>query len=184
MNAILGTKSSFDIIHYSPEASQLALQTARNLFQYFGADAQITNSTRNVESVSAASKHALGNVISLGIGSNTSTSLCAHCPVRVSSDQVTLRDETGHHRLYIADGDGLAAIFLRPLDRERLELVIWGVDPDSLATAARFVPMLTGVGQPDFLILTKTTKLKGLEGVLAMGFFDSQWNISKASFLA
>jgi len=98
------------------------------------------------------------------------------------SNGIKIRDEVGLEHFYAVEHDGLAAVFLRPLEHDRLELVIWGSTHDSLAVAARLVPMLTGVGQPEFLIVTKESKLKGLEGVVAMGSFDSQWNMSKASF--
>lgn len=48
----------------------------------------------------------------------------------------------------------MGALFLRPLDGERLELVVWGADVAGLEHAARLVPALTGVGQPDFVILS------------------------------
>lgn len=78
--------------------------------------------------------------------------------------------------------EGLGAAFLRPLPDERLELVIWGYDDAGLRQAARLVPMLTGVGQPDFVVVSQRCRWKGADGVLAMGFFDHAWEISKASF--
>jgi len=52
-----------------------------------------------------------------------------------------------------------------------LELDVWGSDARGLEIAARLVPMLTGVGQPDFVIADKTMLEQGAGGVLAMGFF-------------
>lgn len=44
--------------------------------------------------------------------------------------------------------------------------------------------MLTGVGQPDFVVLSEEAKWKGLEGTLALGFFGPQWQITASSFVS
>ena len=78
---------------------------------------------------------------------------------------------------------GLGAIYLRPLPAERLELVIWGHDSQGLDQATRLAPMLAGVGQPDFIVVSERCACYGAQGVLAMGFFDSLWNVSESSFI-
>ncbi len=79
---------------------------------------------------------------------------------------------------------GMGAIFLRPLLDERLELVVWGFDKQGVRQASRLLPMLTGVGQPDFVIVSKRCAWKGAAGVLAMGSLDSFWEVSEASFFS
>lgn len=79
---------------------------------------------------------------------------------------------------------GMGAIFLRPLLDKRLELVIWGFDKHGLRQAARLMPMLTGVGQPEFVVVRKRCAWKGAAGVLAMGSFDNLWKVSEASFVS
>lgn len=78
----------------------------------------------------------------------------------------------------------MGAIFLRPLLNERLELVVWGFDQQGLRQAARLVPMLTGVGQPEFVVVSQRCAWEGAAGVLAMGSFDNFWNVSEASFVS
>ena len=80
--------------------------------------------------------------------------------------------------------EGLGAIFLRPLPDERLNIVIWGVDDAGLRSAARLMPMLTGVGQPDFMIVSQACAWKGAAGIVALGFLDYRWNVSKSSYLS
>jgi hypothetical protein len=41
--------------------------------------------------------------------------------------------------------------------------------------------MLTGVGQPDFVVFGESAKWRGIEGVLAMGFFDWKWHVTASS---
>ena len=105
-------------------------------------------------------------------------------PIVVHEDRLEIRDALGRWRTYKDKGDGLAAVFLRSLNDERLELVVWGVDAKSLDIAARMVPMLTGTGVPDFVIADRTMLWKGVEGTLALGFFDGWWNLSTNSFFS
>lgn len=153
------------------------MQTSRNLFQYFAADAEIVSSeTLQVP----LSFH--GNVINLSLGPSLPDPPHKDHPISVEPDQgILVRDAFGFRRKYPFE-EGLGAAFLRPLPDERLELVIWGYDDAGLRQAARLVPMLTGVGQPDFIIVRRRCRWKGANGVLAMGFFDRAWKVSKASF--
>jgi hypothetical protein len=41
--------------------------------------------------------------------------------------------------------------------------------------------MLTGVGQPDFVVLDRRMLAKGVDAVLAMGFLDTAWEVSAGS---
>jgi hypothetical protein len=63
-------------------------------------------------------------------------------------------------------------------------LVVWGVDAASLQVAARLVPMMTGVGVPDFVIADSRMLWKGIEGTLAMGFLDEKWLVSSNAILS
>jgi hypothetical protein len=76
----------------------------------------------------------------------------------------------------------LGATFLRPLPDEQLELVVWGQTLEQLWWASRFVPTLTGVGQPDFIIFDHELRWKGADAA-AIGFFDAWWNVSAGSVL-
>lgn len=151
------------------------MQVARNLYQYFGADAEIIESKDSIENQA-------GNIISLEIGPIISSSLLPSYPISIEHGKGIY--------VHIADGDGklyefeagLGAIFLRPLPDERLELKVWGFDVEGLRQAARLVPMLSGVGQPEFVVVGRRCGWEGAAGVVAMGSFDSFWKISEASF--
>lgn len=102
-------------------------------------------------------------------------------PITIDShNSLSIKRDTGGEGKY--SGQSIGAIFLRPLKSESLELVVWGADEEGLRTAARLAPMLTGVGQPDFVVVSKGILRKGADGVLALGFFDTQWKVSKNSF--
>ena len=93
-----------------------------------------------------------------------------------------MRSKRGEERFFEFQ-EGIGAIFLRPLPDERLELLLWGYDIRGLNYIARLLPMLTGVGQPDFVIASKQCAWKGAAGVHAMGFFESLWEVSESSFI-
>lgn len=175
MTAILRSRGPF-IIRYPSVAntSHVALQISRNLHQYFKADARIISS-----SSSTVIANSTGNVISLLIGSDPGHQ--EGYAIRVYESGVTVQDYLGHDQHYGEEARGVA--FLRPLEEQRLELVLWGADEDGLRQAARVVPMLTGVGQPDFVVFGESAKWRGVEGVLAMGFLDSEWQITASSMI-
>lgn len=185
LDAILRTQGRFTIRHTDEHKTEsIAVQVSRNLYQYFSVDAAIG---ADVESDDP------GNLITLAHGRDFPTSDSERFPIEVTEGmRVTLRDSDGQMWTYKAK-DGLALITLRPLKDvkpdderlwdERLELFVWGSDVESLAMAARLVPTLTGVSQPDFIVLDKGAAWKGAEGALAMGFFDSDWKVSRNSFL-
>ncbi|KAF2878201.1 hypothetical protein BDV95DRAFT_556907 [Massariosphaeria phaeospora] len=178
MTAILRTQGPFIIQHPGNHTSHIALQVSRNLHQYFQADANIHTTTSW-----DGPGRGTGNVISIAIGENVRAGLHPNFPIQVAPSGVSVRDHKGKRRDYSAD-ERLGAAFLRPLEGERLELVLWGSDAQGLAQAARLVPMLTGVGQPDFVVLGESAKWRGVEGALALGFFDREWKVMPSSVVS
>lgn len=76
----------------------------------------------------------------------------------------------------------VGVVFLRPSQSEALEQLVWGSTLEDLAWAARLTPFQTGIGQPDFVILDRESRWKGVEGT-SLGFFDAGWEISRSSVL-
>ncbi|KAI7473951.1 alpha/beta-hydrolase [Hortaea werneckii] len=173
MNAVLKSKGPFYITYLSHPAKKIALQISRNVCQYFAADTVITDDYN--QSLGARTS----NLITVAVGSDLTGILDgADFPIKVFHDHLEILDQEVHsygsHR-------GLAAAFVRPLPNGRLDLVLWGVDEESLAIAARLAPLMTGTGQPDFVVADRSMLWKGLEGTLALGFFDDSWNVSRNS---
>ena len=176
MTAILRTHGPITIQHSgSANASRLALQVSRNLQQYFRADSTITSGD-----VKSESANITGNMIHLVVGNDLSSTI-SDFPVQVTASGITIRDYRGQDQAY---AEARGAAWLQPLAGERLKLVLWGADDEGLGQATRLVPMLTGVGQPDFVVLSEEAKWKGLEGTLALGFFGPQWQITASSFVS
>ncbi|KAF9639753.1 hypothetical protein BFW01_g11559 [Lasiodiplodia theobromae] len=174
MDAILRSNGTFNIASHGPGTGELALQISRNLYTYFSADS-IINGTAGP-----------GNSITVAVGTELPDSQNGNFPIQVTaSGALLVRAPSGEEYLFGEDED-VAAIYLRPgtTGPESLELVVWGGTAQTAAIAARLVPTLTGVSQPDFVVLDKSSRWKGAEGAVAMGFFDEQWNIASTSFFA
>ena len=177
LDAFLRSRGPFLIDSSSPTMFVIASQIARNLYQYFGADSEIIRYQSQ-----DPSQRPSGNIVSLSVGPEVGLLAVGEHPISIVEGKgVGVRDASDYTRFYPFEF-GLGAIFLKPLPEERLELVIWGFDESGLRQAARLVPMLTGVGQPEFIISSKEKAWKGIAGVLAMGSFDHHWNASSASF--
>ncbi len=153
------------------------MQVSRNLFQYFSADQEIVDTTDG-----ASAEH--GNIISIAKGEEFPSSADDSVfPIQIIKGRgVCVRSPGGPETVFEFQED-LGAIYLRPVVGGRLELVLWGFADYGLRLAARLMPMLTGVGQPEFVIVSKRCAWEGAGGVLAMGSFDHDWNISEASFI-
>ena len=176
MDAILRSKGSFQIVYRSSIELSVGLQISRNLLQYYGAAADLKALSDYKEAQGTS-----GNVIVLTLGSGPPPAELIGFPLKEEDGLIHVRswDSAEYHA--VADATGAA--YLRPLPDERLELVLWGSDEAGLRQAARMVPTLTGVGQPDFVVFGNSARWEGVGGVLAMGFFDYSWNISSTSYL-
>jgi hypothetical protein len=174
MTAILRTQGSFVIRHPGTAiTSHVALQISRNMHQYFQADAVIFSSFSDSRIANTS-----GNIITLVINA-TMPGLSPESPIQVGSSGCSIIDHQNRKQDYGSAARGAA--FLQPAGGERLELVIWGADEVGLRQAARITPMITGVGQPDFVVFGKSTEWRGIEGVLALGFFDANWKVTASS---
>jgi hypothetical protein len=148
------------------------------MFQYYSADTVIFEGA-------GRPSQAIGNQITLATGKNLTSSPLSAFPIRTNEkDELIVRDGDGLNRIFKAE-DGLAAMFLRPLgnlENPGLELVIWADTKENLKQVARLLPLLTGAGQPDFVVLRRDALWRGLDGAVALGFLDAFWNVTKSSF--
>lgn len=180
LDSILSSRSRFSIIlpkgkHNFSYHNGVALDISRNLFQYFAADSEILADSPSTD----------GNLVILGVPSEmniNSQELWGEFPIEIMGNDIVITDAQGRQRKYPLE-PGMGLIYLHPLPKERLALVILGADEVGLRTAARLFPLRTGVGQPNFVIAGKEMRWSGVSGVKAMGMFDSLWQVSYASYL-
>ncbi len=180
MASILLTRGHFTIVSSGDNTFGTAAQISRNLFQYYAADSVILK--KQVQRPSLLQEE-MGNLITVAVGAELSPSELSTYPIRVEAGQLILRQDNEEDARQYHFEEGLGAIFLRPLEKQRLELVVWGADETGLQQAARLVPTLTGSGQPDFVITSRSCMWNGLGGAYAVGFLDSSWNVSGGSYI-
>jgi hypothetical protein len=174
MDAIFRTQNTLQIISHSQKTRHTALQISRNFCQYLGADTEV------LEAGTKPPKQ-YSNIVRVVVSSNPPASHLRDFAVQVdSSSSISIRTSGGQMRY--PSSTGMGAIFLRPLPAGAVELVVWGHDADGLDVASRLVPMLPGVGQPDFVVADRRMLLEGAGGVLAMGSFDHLWNVTENSY--
>ncbi|PGH23117.1 hypothetical protein AJ80_02745 [Polytolypa hystricis UAMH7299] len=187
MDAILRTTASFTVRAYSQGSDGVASQISRNTFQYFAADSRVISRCKEESFARASDDHNTGNVITVALKDDLPRSELANFPIHVDSGNLVVRrphlSRGGSSEHKYEFEPGLGAIFLRPLMNDRLELVVWGADLSGLQQASRLVPMLTGVGQPDFVVLSDRCRWQGFAGVYAAGFFDRSWQVSGAPYV-
>lgn len=176
MDAILRTRGAFSIVEHTTGVRNIAVQISRNLCQYYNADTDITSN------YTLALSRA-GNVVSVAVGSDLPQVTDAGYAITVDGKGLTVVYDSGAYRFNADNNPGLATVFLRPLPDEKLELVVWGADVPALSTALRLVPTLTGSGVPNFVVADHQMLRKGVDAVLAMGFFDAFWNVGKLNYL-
>jgi len=179
LDSILQTHGRFKIYSgRNMSESAMALQISRNMCQYFNADADLLYEDEKNEQDN-------GNIIRIVITDriNLSPSFNTASPRASNTSSVQVTDHDGNVHSYDSD-NGLGAIFINQTLTDRSELVIWGSTESGLDIAARLVPMLTGVGQPDFVIADRNMLWKSAGGVLAMGFFDRSGRASTNSYFS
>lgn len=177
-DAVLRSKGNFRIVFHGLETFPIALQVSRNLYQYYSADSELVDGQQH-----SPKEEFLGNIITIATGSNLPPSQLRDFPIQITNDSQVLVRASGHvSMLKRSNHNDVSAVFLRPTQNEALEQVVWGSTLEDLAWAARLTPFMTGIGQPDFVILSRESRWKGVEGT-SLGFFDAGWEISKSSVL-
>lgn len=181
-DAILRTRGIFAILVCTSGVDRVALQISRNLMQYYAADSWIHGGYLDGE---MQRQH--GNVITLAIGEDLPQSKLGSFPIHTYRGGLVVFGNSPLSALPVSSyvypyEPGLGAVFLRPLENEKLEMVIWGADMTGLQQAARLAPSLTGSGQPEYVILSGRSRWEGLAGVYSAGHFDRSWQVSSASY--
>lgn len=164
MDNILRTEARFCIL--TDDASRkTALQISRNLCQYYYADTEILPLGEDI-------LPQCGNRIRVFQRPSLDLTRPARPGDSTDSGQPSLSIMDFERNTYTyTPEDGLGAIYLEDTGSGNLNLNIWGSNAKGLEIAARLVPVLTGVGQPDFVVADKVILEQGVGGVLAMGFF-------------
>ncbi|GAQ09020.1 hypothetical protein ALT_6341 [Aspergillus lentulus] len=142
MDAILRTKGTFNINICSAGIEHIAVQISRNLLQYFAADSQLSRQCGSLINSDSDQGRVVdsGNVITLALGNELPSSKLISFPIHIqgeglrlfqgccwpgadteASPQSSMNRECKVYEFPFERGMG--ALFLRPLENERLELI-------------------------------------------------------------
>jgi hypothetical protein len=171
----------FQIKYHHESLFKLAVQISRNFYQYYGLDTKIVQDESGM--------HTKLYQISIQVGYKDKTGRpgdvkSANFPIEISpvTGRLRIRDRHGHWVRPGGSSVKLGAIYLRPSEDYKAELVIWGESAAMAEQAARLVPMMTGTGQPHFIIVREDAAWRGVDGTY-LGFFDISWNATESSVL-
>lgn len=104
--------------------------------------------------------------------------LLADSPVQVKKGEVKLGDK-------IYKGKDLACIFVRPIagTEDKTVGVVSGTGITGMKLIDRRLYMQPGYAFPDLMLFNTDTMTKGIEGVLAAGFFGLDWSVDKGEIV-
>ncbi|MCX6380180.1 MAG: prolyl oligopeptidase family serine peptidase [Armatimonadetes bacterium] len=102
--------------------------------------------------------------------------LLTNSPIQVNRSRVQIGSES-------YTGTNLACLFLYPRPHSDKATVgcVSGTGQEGLRLTERVPYFVSGVAFPDFTLLRSDTLTNGTLGVLATGFFDNDWRVSKGS---
>ena len=103
--------------------------------------------------------------------------LIPNSPITVSRGEITFGSES-------FKGDDLTAFFIFPrFDEENTSVgVVAGTGRPGMISAIPNRYFVSGAGFPDFMIFRTEMLEKGIDGVVASGFFDQKWELSEHEF--
>jgi len=113
--------------------------------------------------------------------SNTNSAwklLLAESPVQIMKGKAVIGSKT-------FNGDDLALIFTRPIKgtADKSVGVVAGTGIKGMKLTDRRLYMQPGYAFPDLMLFSSETLTKGIEGVLAAGFFGLDWSVDKGEFV-
>ena len=101
-----------------------------------------------------------------------------NCPIEIKRGSLSLGSDT-------FEGENLGAYFIYPKKGDSLASVgiIAGSGMEGLRSVIQNRYFVSGSGFPDFLIIKSEMLTKGLDGVLATGFFNNKWGLGKLDYV-
>lgn len=185
LQAIFNTRDTFTILFDSsssagPDFMEKALEISNNLFQYYSADTEIID-TANFQGKVPGNLIVLGRIDPKYISPN----FAGKFPLKQAADGsiiISLRTGVDRTEKTYSQRPGIGIITTFPAENGRLGIFLWGSDADGLRRATRLFPIRTGVGQPDLIVVGPESGWKGAAGALALGMFDSEWQLTESSY--
>ncbi|KAK3839610.1 MAG: hypothetical protein J3R72DRAFT_492567 [Linnemannia gamsii] len=182
---VIGTHFNTTTVQFTKTADRIAKLVAHDIYQYGRGDVEVLSDTEflaRYDDDSSVTEDERTNVILIGDGhQNSATKLV----LGKRSSEITIDTQLGTVSIQ-ADTDsdsegqdhhlpGTGLIMIRPWGPSNLAMVIAGLDPEGLETAARLFPKRTGLLVPDWVVTGPEMAWKGAGGILAAGYWGNYW---------
>ncbi|KAH7044264.1 hypothetical protein BKA57DRAFT_469111 [Linnemannia elongata] len=176
---VLGTH--FDGAHFARTADRIAKLVAHDIYQYGRGDVEVLTDNEFLDrygegSLEMKAEGERVNLVLIGSGHHNSA---ARLVLGERDSEVTIDTEEGIVSIHPTDQDfhqpGTGLLMIRPWGSSNLAMVIAGLDPQGLETAARLFPKRTGMLVPDWIITGPEMAWKGAGGILAAGYWGNHW---------
>ncbi|KAG0373548.1 hypothetical protein BGX24_011557 [Mortierella sp. AD032] len=182
---VIGTHFNTTTVQFTKTADRIAKLVAHDVYQYGRGDVEVLSDTEflaRYDDDSSATEDERTNVILIGDEhQNSATKLV----LRKRSSEITIDTQIGTVSIQpdtdsASEGQdhhlpGTGLIMIRPWGPSNLAMVIAGLDPEGLETAARLFPKRTGLLVPDWVVTGPEMAWKGAGGILAAGYWGNHW---------
>jgi hypothetical protein len=101
-------------------------------------------------------------------------SMNRHLPIRLAGDKVYFDG-----RKVAGEEIGVKFVYPNPLNPERLVVIHEGTGPGGDELSTFFRALSAGAGLPDFMIFDRRVRRRGWAGMIAAGFFNSDWRVDR-----
>ncbi|KAG0272147.1 hypothetical protein BGZ95_012110 [Linnemannia exigua] len=175
---VIGTHFDSTNVQFTKTVDRIAKLVAHDIYQYGRGDVEVLTDTEFLARHGDHSSAAEGertNVVLIGDGhQNSATKLILGERSSAGTASIQLdTDSDSEGQDYRHPGTGL--LMIRPWGPSNLAMVIAGLDPEGLETAARLFPKRTGLLVPDWVITGPEMAWKGAGGILAAGYWGNHW---------
>ncbi|KAF9920816.1 hypothetical protein FBU30_009253 [Linnemannia zychae] len=182
---VLGTYFHGDNhVQFKKSADRIAKLVAHDIYQYGRGDVEVLSDDEFLalhnEKELSASEDEKTNLILIGDRhQNKVTQLileerASDILIDTQAGMVSIQSESDSDDLYYRQ-PGTGLLMIRPWGPSNLAMVIAGLDPQGLETAARLFPKRTGMLVPDWILTGSEMAWKGAGGILSAGYWGNHW---------
>ncbi|KAF9150478.1 hypothetical protein BG015_007724 [Linnemannia schmuckeri] len=175
---VLGTH--FESMRFARTADRIAKLVAHDIYQYGRGDVEVLTDCELLDRYGDSSLEMKeGERVNLVLIGDAHQNSATHIVLGDRKSEVTIDTEEGVVSIYPTGQDfeqpGTGLLMIRPLGPSNLAMVIAGLDPQGLETAARLFPKRTGMLVPDWIVTGPEMAWKGAGGILATGYWGNHW---------
>ncbi|KAF8948106.1 hypothetical protein BGZ47_006514 [Haplosporangium gracile] len=175
---VLGTH--FDSTQFSRTVDRIAKLVSHDIYQYGRGDVEVLTDNEFLDRYGDGSLGMKeGERVNLILIGDARQNSATHFVLGERKSEVTIDTEEGVVSIHPTGQDfeqpGTGLLMIRPWGPSNLAMMIAGLDPQGLETAARLLPKRTGMLVPDWIVTGPEMAWKGAGGILATGYWGNRW---------